>query len=268
LNCYEAYLDETGDDGGFPIMAVGGYLIRKSRARDLEVHWRQILSQYNIPYFHMVDCAMGSGVFSALTKDSRIEVQTLLMDLVKQHVELAVVSSTPLAHYEAASDIGDPYTQCVNSAAIQLTSLLVQKHGEAQYRLKLFYEAGHKNSGNALAYFNDKKEFYPNTSFSFIKKRNSGMIQAADILIWQYAKFIKDLTKESRLPRLDFRSIMKIPGIFLVLVPHKDTIGLSIFYNDSIDSAPDLEEIRKIFRPARPESGPWKEFFQFVKPDK
>ncbi len=39
---YEFYIDETGDDGGFPILGVGGYLIRSDYARLMEREWQAV----------------------------------------------------------------------------------------------------------------------------------------------------------------------------------------------------------------------------------
>ena len=60
---WEAYFDESGDDGGFPIMTVGGYLVKPSNARRLERKWRRLLRKYKLPYFHMVECAHGNKNF-------------------------------------------------------------------------------------------------------------------------------------------------------------------------------------------------------------
>src|SRR5690606_41984311 len=61
---------------GSSVLAVGGYLIRSDRAARMERKWKAALSRYGVPYFHMVDCAHGNGVFQSLSKQQRVEIQT------------------------------------------------------------------------------------------------------------------------------------------------------------------------------------------------
>ena len=46
-----------------------------------------------------------------------------------------------------------------------------------------------------------------------MKKQASGMLQAADLLVWQYSKYIKDLTS-GRKPRKDFMALTEKPIAF------------------------------------------------------
>ncbi|ESY05216.1 hypothetical protein X753_16040 [Mesorhizobium sp. LNJC399B00] len=44
----EAYIDESGDDGGFPIQIVGGYVVRPEDARFVETAWAAVLESMAI----------------------------------------------------------------------------------------------------------------------------------------------------------------------------------------------------------------------------
>jgi hypothetical protein len=44
-----------------------------------------VLRWKKLPYFHMVDCAHGNGVFANLRLDERIAVQTKLIEAIKRH---------------------------------------------------------------------------------------------------------------------------------------------------------------------------------------
>ena len=68
MSQYKAYFDESGCHDGSTVLAVGGYLVRADWATRMQRKWRSALSKYGLPYFYMVDCAHGSGVFKSLSR--------------------------------------------------------------------------------------------------------------------------------------------------------------------------------------------------------
>src|SRR4051812_16718124 len=71
---HEGYFDESGDiEKDERIFCISGYYIESSRAKELDTSWQCLLDRYNLPYFHMVDCAHGNEPFDKLSKDERIE---------------------------------------------------------------------------------------------------------------------------------------------------------------------------------------------------
>lgn len=244
---FEAYFDESGDDGHFPIMAVGGYLVEQRKARLMEAAWKLVLDEHGIPYFHMVDCAHEppGGVCEGMGKKDRIQLQTKLISLIIKYVEFGIVCACPTKNYDWNVD---PYSHCVSNVALGLHSVLTYKGiTPDRYSLSLFYEHGHKHGGKAREYFINKQTVFTNFNFSFINKNCSGIVQAADILVWQYSKFIKDKVLSDRNTRKDFRELMKMRTLFLNVVPRGNTVMLTPFYNDSLDSPIDEKHIKEIY---------------------
>ncbi|MES0095093.1 MULTISPECIES: DUF3800 domain-containing protein [unclassified Mesorhizobium] len=256
----EAYIDESGDDGGFPIQIVGGYVVRPEDARFVETAWAAVLRKYgDLPYFHMVECAPEppSGVFKGMPKERRIQLQTELMDLINRHVAFSIICSTPLGRYDGYNKDGkyiDPYTYLVGNVSDIIYDIANIYFRDCE--VSLFYESGHKNGNTAYEYFNDRKIHRPRTSFSFMDKRASGMIQAADIIVWQYAKFIKDMVQSERGPRKDFRSLLTVPARIMHVVPTKDRkLTLIPLTDGDVDNGEARQLLRDIYGPNEPPEG-------------
>lgn len=190
---FEAYLDECGDDGGFPAFSVGGYLIKSIKARDFEHEWARLLQKAGISCFHMVECAHGNGEFANLSKAERIKLQTELMNLIKANVEIGFVMTVPQFRFIDRDGFGPPYAFSLDKTFDSLHWLVSQNQQGRDFSISVFYEAGHKHSGRAIERFHRMRENYPGVrSIAQIQKAQSGLIQAADILVWQYNKYLKD----------------------------------------------------------------------------
>jgi hypothetical protein len=72
----EVYLDESEGQNGRRIMCVAGYLFERRAAELLSQEWDAQLARFSLPYFHMVECAHGNGIFSNISKADRISLQT------------------------------------------------------------------------------------------------------------------------------------------------------------------------------------------------
>lgn len=234
LVLYESYFDETGDDGGFPIVAVGGYITRPDEARSLEREWAGVLAKYDLPFFHMVDCAHGTELFKGWRIEKRIEIQTALMEIIKARVEAGFVCAAPIERFDNQGGLGPPYVFCLDQCLFSLNAILKAKHKEgSDWMMSCYYEAGHKYSSRALQRFEARRNDFPKIkSLSVVDKTFSGMIQAADILVWQFAKFVKDTSMSARPPRKDFLSLMSVPSFFPHIYPYQGN-NVSMWYWNS-----------------------------------
>lgn len=241
---WEAYFDESGDDGGFPIMTVGGYLVKPSNARRLERKWRRLLRKYKLPYFHMVECAHGNKNFKGRSIEERVEIQTAMFETINKYVEMSMATSVSLREFVSTEEVKDPYSHCVLHTYLVLSSILQKK--DPNFKLSLFYESGHKHGPNALRVFNESP--IPNSSFSFIDKAQSGMIQAADIFAWQYTKYIKDKAKkEPRKTRKDFEFLLGKPGVFYNTISCAEGVFQYIMFDGAVNNEETIDGLIDIF---------------------
>lgn len=216
-----AFFDESGTHAGSPVLCVAGYVFSKRNARLLSREWEKVLRQFDLPYFHMVDCAHGNGVFARLTMGERIAVQTRLIDSLKQHAAYGFgVSIDTKAYSEVLAGKGptmSAYAFCARCVIDEIGRWFHQTgfRGKSAY----LFEAGHESWSeadqvvravltNPLNKLNDVHYGYK--AHSFIEKQESPPVQAADILAWQWATDIKH-QMGGRPRRKDFASLLELP---------------------------------------------------------
>jgi len=239
MNLFTAYFDESGCHDGSRVLAVGGYLIRADRADRMERKWKAALKRHGLPYFHMVECAHGNGVFASLSKASRIEIQTRMIDLIKKHMALGFVTIVNPKRFEEVEPLPDPYTFSVNACLMGICAWFTDKPDS---KIDFVFEAGHRNGKKAdqhlMQHKNSRDEHISKyyNSHRFTNKQDACLLQAADLLVWQSAKFMRDKVSNARGPRADFISLVQHRTVFGYVVVHNDTLALSI------DNSPEIAQ--------------------------
>jgi hypothetical protein len=216
---FEAYFDESGSDDESKILVVGGYLFETDRARRATKKWRQVLRDYDLPFFHMVDCAHHVKPFDKLTADQCIEVEKRMIDLIKRYATLGFVAIVNPKRYQNRKK-EDAYSSCVQLCAMAIASMLLASNTPA--RVALIFEDGHANGPKANNYLKNLSSSDALSSVygshKFAKKEEQPLLQAADLLVWQYAKFIKDKIWSTRKMRADFKSLMQHMPVYVTTV--------------------------------------------------
>jgi Protein of unknown function (DUF3800) len=212
---HEAYLDESYTDAGVPLMVVGGYLIRSDNAKAMDAEWQAMLGKYGVPYFHMVDVAPCQGIFKPLGMAKCDQLEREAIQLIKKYVTLGcTVTANPLRLAAIFKGVSDPYTQCLNHCVVNLCAKAYSQDREA--KVAFFFESGHGTGSlieNVLApkHGNPQGVAYLNAyiSHTFAAKKDVRLLQTADLLVWQSAKYLKDKVNGSRPPRKDFASLIE-----------------------------------------------------------
>lgn len=212
----EAYFDES-ESRSAGVFGVAGYAFKKDAAVALSVEWMKVLRDYGLTHFHMVDCAHGAGEFRRLSKEQRIEAQTRLFGVLKEHMALGIcvtfdTALSPDIRSASLHGVGglDPYTLCSYVALDRAAKWAVAEDANMAY----VFEAGSANQvkSNALMAglfirpaVKDRLHY---VSHSFIGKTDAVGIQCADILAWQCVKDRKN-SAEGRPRRRDFNSLLE-----------------------------------------------------------
>jgi hypothetical protein len=216
-----AYFDESGSHTGSSVLCVAGYAFQKREARLLAKDWATVLRRYNLPFFHMVDCAHGNEHFAALSRQQRIKVATSLIELVKRRAAQGFAVSVDVAAYQELmpswAPTSSPYAFCARCVIDEIGRWFFQTgfRGKSAY----FFEAGHESRSeaeqvvgsvltNPLSKFRDVHYGY--VAHSFILKKESAGVQAADLLAWQWATDVKHRLA-NRPRRKDFESLASLP---------------------------------------------------------
>ena len=72
---FEAYFDESGTHDGAHVLCVAGYLFESKKCKSLDLAWQAMLAEYNLPFFHMVDCIHRVFPFDHLSKEECVAVE-------------------------------------------------------------------------------------------------------------------------------------------------------------------------------------------------
>lgn len=223
----EAYIDESGTSDGEPVLAVAGYVLYEGLARAMEVGWKSMLKRYALPYFHMVDCAHGAGHYSSLSRDQRIAVATNAIELIKAYTYGGFCALMPSHRFVSSAEFKSTYSTCVGHclrqmcAAIDNDRALLATLG-TEVKLSLFLEGGHRHCSEARVVAKRAASASMNmpalptriASIDVGGKDSHVLLQAADVLAWQCAKYVKNKLGGSRRTRADFSSLVQAPHWF------------------------------------------------------
>ncbi len=214
---YRGYFDESGSFDESPgIFCVAGYLIENEAAKAMDVAWGEVLKRYEVPYFHMVDCAPdpGNGVFRGMDDEVRTALVTELMRLIHTYTAEGFAWVAEAKSHARNAPETDVYSEFVSYAVSSFGQMA--RNAGIKNQVHFFFEAGHKNKGNAYNKVAEEFDVYAK-SMTFAGKSEERLLQAADLLAWQCTKYIKDRESDARAPRGDFKFLMQHPHTFFFL---------------------------------------------------
>lgn len=242
---WESYFDESISSGNkSQILCVAGYLIHSDHAKSMDDDWRKVLSEYGLPYFHMVDCAHGNGFFEGMKKEKRIQIQTKFIDLIKRYTTrgfAAIVNPSRYPNGNNGDILPHDYTFCVDICLLHM--LTAPEVTRSNGKVAAFFESGHKHGSKAQRYINETP--YEGhiagrfSSVTFAKKEDIRLLQAADLLAWQCTKHVKGKVFDNRPPRKDFVSLMSHPHSIAYVV-FQENVG-----NGKLDVNPIMPNARR-----------------------
>jgi len=236
LALVEAYFDESIGQGldhksgrMIPILCVAGYVFHSDQAKALCDDWSAVLKPYGLPYFHMVDCAHGAGVFKGIPRNERAAIAAKMIGNIKRRTLVGLAVSVNLEHWgQLAPDspiIGSPYSFCVTVAMAGVHQWIksVKYEGDAAY----FFESGHKSRNEAnwiMEQTYDVPELRKDAHYighAFVEKESAPPVQAADLLAWQFYTDVRRQLEGETVHRKDFASLIEHPHKAVFVTPDK-----------------------------------------------
>jgi Protein of unknown function (DUF3800) len=220
----KGYFDDSGDPADKrstqDFFSVAGYLAPVSSWEPFEIRWREVLSEFDIPYLHMKELHFRTGAFVTWTKgDPEVEerIARLLARFVTVIGEIpdmrgfgAVIALKSLERFNAEKS----KSLVPKALAIYATALELRKWNQtADMEIILDRTAdGHASIATAKKY-GRTDEYYPFMknfpSFLPLSKdgttgaHNTPALQAADFLAWEVRKnceLKKDVLKDAPRP--------------------------------------------------------------------
>ncbi len=213
----QAYFDESGTGEESQFLCIGGYIFENDNATNLDTEWQKLLKKYQLPYFHMSECNAHKGVYAHLSKkecdDSAREASELIKTYASHGIAMSLDKS---AAHLLPPDRGLYKGQyalicCQVLYAVRDWADMSNFSGEVAY----FFESGADGAGQATDAMGKIKEIprwestFRLASFSFVDKRYSGAVQAADMLVWHWLKENRRNVEGKKI-RPDFRNLLSV----------------------------------------------------------
>ena len=221
VSLIKAYFDESGSHAGSRALCVAGFIIESHQVRRMETRWQEMLARYQLPYFHMVDCAHGLPPFQALDKSTRIAAETEAIDIICDTMAYGIaVSLDPKEYDEYVAQLplmGSAYTLCAHTclAAVKAWCNQQNYHGKIDF----YFESGHASEAECdilmkrLFAMPHLKRDHRHETHSFCDKRMVTPLQAADIIAWLYhTEQKRGIERKRPRPRLEFQGLNRSDG--------------------------------------------------------
>lgn len=220
---YSAYFDESYLDDG-SLFVLSGYVFEKEQAEIFSDDWKSYLKTLELAYAHQVDCVHRSNQYAKLSKEQCDLSARTLIEQIKRRTIGSVSVGINLKEYNAiikpkvsSGRRMSAYTFLLMVAVTKATQLI----SEYDSKVSFLFEAGHPNQSEADRYMAAAMKYplsetYPISSYGFYRKDEAIPLQAADMLAWQYRKYLADIAQGKRAPdnpRADFRALARLSDI-------------------------------------------------------
>jgi hypothetical protein len=219
---HHVYLDESGTHEGSPVMAVAGYVFKSVQAHRFSREWGRALERFKLPYAHMTDCATGNGAYKDMSLEDRIQTEKTLIPLIRNRSAVGFSIAVRPGYYEEKMRGHifpvSPYSFCLITCVHAISQWAYQNGAD---KVSYFFEAGHRhqNEANTIMGHIHGSSAFGYVSHAFIDKKFALPLQAADMLAWQSAHFLKRRGEGHKPMRKDFKALVR-PCDVLLDVPN------------------------------------------------
>jgi hypothetical protein len=213
---YQTFLDESDSHDGADAICVAAYLFEKEACAKLDLEWHSALSEFGLPYFHMVDCVHLVEPFDKLTREQSIEAEKRMIALIRDHMLFGAAMTVNEKDYNtwaARKELGTAYTYCCWQTITMVNTWMDDQGLDGQ--LGYFFEAGHTSAGETnsimgtIAMDPEMKAEYRYASHTFVDKEKVRPIQTADIFAWLHANHFKRIRRGEKRPRKDYAALIQ-----------------------------------------------------------
>lgn len=217
----EAYFDASGTHSADKDLCLAGYIFRKDAALAFDEEWRQMLARYNLPYFHMKECAHATGVFKHLGHEGSDRAARDAIDLIKRHASQGIafsVDKSIVADLRKGSMWKNEYSFIVGQVFFAVRDWAMAD--ESKSPVACLFENGDEGCGQAfeaaqkILKETDFGETCRISSFKLAKKNEETALQAADMLAWHLNLWQRRRRIGMNKKRADFKSLLAIPMVY------------------------------------------------------
>lgn len=196
---FKVYMDESGIHAGAPVVAVAAYLAKPATWRSWTKKWSA--AKQPIKVYHAADCQNLRGEFDGWTKEQRDQFVAKLLPIIPAHkiagmviaIQMNDLGSALKGRKELADMLGNPYTCCFQWSVLSIVEF-ANKHGNGQ-RIKFVHETNDYKGETQKTFDYVRENHNPKgikLNLAFGNKPENPPLQAADILAYEGAKFLRE----------------------------------------------------------------------------
>jgi hypothetical protein len=212
-----AYFDASGRRSG--LFSVAGYAFNKAQLVAFDREWDAIFGPYG--GCHMKELTGRNGRFRDISSEEADRLMRGAVDVINGHTSFGTIVSCQVAEIRPLlpkwiKGTGHEYAVCAHVAMTVLGSQLEKAGAD---RVAYFFESGDDGAADAavmmsyVAKVPELKELYRHRSHAVIDKQDALALQAADVLAWEWAKFMDEtVIGKKRLMRKSLQNLMSRDG--------------------------------------------------------
>jgi hypothetical protein len=197
----KAYFDESErEDGTF---CIASYCYFPGKAEKLDKLWRKIMGG---KIFHATDMNNRAGDFKGLDPSVSAQMYHKLIDAILKHAEFGVVLSINprdvTVEWPGLDGFKTAYALCCTLIVSSISSHLDRLGIKS--RVAYIFEDGHRYKSEVERFMNSvslSSNRYHYLSHSFVPKDGAILLQTADLLAWEWGKYISEFSQKMSMRR-------------------------------------------------------------------
>jgi hypothetical protein len=218
----KAYFDASERKSGF--FCVAGYAFAQPQARKFEREWWELFGKYGGCHMKELTHPQLGGRFSGLNTTQTGELLKAGIAAIKRRFSFAAVVSCQLGEIHDLlptwmDGFQHAYPVCCHMAMHTLGTLI--NDADTHENVAYFFESGDAFSDAAHRFMNlvetspELKRSFSHESHTFISKSHARPLEAADVLAWEWAKYMDETRDAKRRPmRKSLAALMSDKGDF------------------------------------------------------
>ncbi len=211
---FKAYFDASKRPSG--IFCVAGFAFTEPQVKKFDQEWWDIFGKYG--GCHMRELAHGAGRFKGVNSSAAGKLQKRAVRVIKRRMSYGVAVSCDLNEINDLlpawiEGFQDAFPVCCHAAMAGM-GVKLDKMG-VRDEVAYFFESGDEFSGVAHDFMSrtddtpELKASYHHGSHTFIPNEKARPLQAADMLAWEWTKFIDEtFTQRKREARKSLKALM------------------------------------------------------------
>lgn len=233
IDVFDAFMDESHNG----IYCIGGVFGRPGAFERLWGRWEKMMESTGVAVLHMADCEAGKGDFENMPEEDRAALQRKAIGIIRQPdvaltVVVAAVEVEPynnlrprieqyrrlLPGQPASGSLGDPYFLAFQSAIESICNIRIKGLPPSDNRIGFTLDQNKALSGRALAVYDLLKESatidYAHRlgQITFDDKRHMIPLQAADTVVYETFRYLKDLWYRGGSARWQWKELQPAVG--------------------------------------------------------